>query len=282
VLDTYDMERRPIGNALIQGTDRIFTFIWSRNRLEVAVRNFFLRYVAALIVRSRERRSRAFLFISEFGITYAGKTRLVGQARGWKGPIRGGDRVPDGKVARMSSSSSSGGDYGKVGEEETSLQRVCVGAPHHLLLFAGGGGGADTATAAEKALGACKTPLRVHYILCSSSSAKNGNGWPAVKGGSEKGDWYNDPEGKLHAEFGFGFGKTAGYVLVRPDGYVAHIGPLAKLDQFVSFLEDYLVSPVVAPPPRSRLSFLASPLLWAVMGAGLAVKFLLGRFVPKV
>ncbi|KAK3308280.1 FAD binding domain-containing protein [Chaetomium strumarium] len=303
VLDTYDLERRPVGNALLQGTDRIFAFIWSRNRLFVWLRNLFLRYVVERVVRSRERRRRAFLFVSQFGITYRGASRIVGEAPRWSGPIRGGDRVPDGKVVRMSSSSSNAGaaggddDYTKKGEE-TSLQRVCVGAPHHLLLFAGGGGGggADSkgkgaavlAAAAEKAVRACKTPLRVHCILCSSSSspssfsAGDGNGFLGIKGpGLEKeeeenggGEWYVDPDGKLHAEFGFG-AKMAGYVLVRPDGYVAHIGPLAKLDQFVAFLEDYLVSPVVAPPSRSRLSFLASPLVWAAVGAGLAVKFLL-------
>ncbi|KAK4240168.1 hypothetical protein C8A03DRAFT_13475 [Achaetomium macrosporum] len=237
VLDTYDLERRPVGYALLKGTDRIFAFIWSRNPLFVLLRNFFLRHVMYRVVQSRERRRRAFLFISQFGITYRGTSRIVGEAAGWKGPIRGGDRVPDGKVARM---------FGDGGKRETSLQRVCVGAPHHLLLFAGGadGGkgpavkGEQLEAAAESAVSACKTPLRVHYILSSSSG--NGNGRPVVERGLEEGEWYVDLDGNLHAEFGFG--KTAGYVLVRPDGYVAHIGPLAKLDQFVSFLEGYLVS----------------------------------------
>ncbi len=41
---------------------------------------------------------------------------------------------------------------------------------------------------------------------------------------------YLDEEGTIHTRYGF---KESGYVLVRPDGYVAHIGPLSAMDDLL-------------------------------------------------
>ncbi|KAH6641374.1 FAD binding domain-containing protein [Chaetomium tenue] len=256
LLDSYDLERRPVGLALLRGTDRLFTFMATPGPFLVHVRDFVLRHVAPRVSRSAARRRQMFLFMSQFGVNYRGCTSLVGEAGrgggwfgGWFGGagIRGGDRLPDG-VVRV------------VGDgEKASLQRVCVGAPHHLLLFSGdaargGRGEADLARAAESVVRACWAEVRVHYIAGDERAAQGE-------------DWYTDPRGELHRLFGFG--KKAGYVLVRPDGYVAHIGPLAKLPQLLSFLEGYLVSSVVTPR-RARFGFVY-PLAWAVAGACLAV-----------
>ncbi|KAL2195108.1 FAD binding domain-containing protein [Corynascus similis CBS 632.67] len=255
LLDTYDLERRPIGLMLLRGTDRIFSFIAAPpNSVFVLFRNFFLRYIAPRVARSRARRKKMFHFISQFGVNYRGRTRLVGEATGsflgWRAIIRGGDRLPDGKV------------WSKAEERETSLQRICVGAPHHLLLFSGdaargGLGEGELESAAERVMAACQADVRVHYVV--------GDDRPAPGK-----DWYTDPAGELHAKFGFG--RKAGYVLVRPDGYVAHIGPLSKLQQLLSFLDGYLVSSVVTPPPSS--SSLFTRLGWVVVGAGLAFQLI--------
>ena len=148
------------------------------------------------------------------------------------------------------------------------MQRVCVGAPHHLLLFAGCGewGKGELEGVAERVVKACYAEVRVHYI------AYGGEGLAEAAGD----EWYADADGRLHGKFGFG--KKAGYVLVRPDGYVAHIGPVARLDRFVSFLDDYLVSPEVAP--RRSLGSLLSPVVWAAVGTALVVK-LWGKIVRR-
>lgn len=249
LLDTYDLERRPVGLTLLRGTDRLFAFISAPNPWTIPFRNFVLRHVMPWATRSRGRRKRAFHFMSQFGITYRGRSRIVGEANGlWGGGVRGGDRLPDGQVW----------DVCRTGE--TSLQRLCVGKPHHLLLFSGDGetgvkGAEDLEKAADRIVKACKTEVSVHYITGEGRAV-----------GRE--EWYADQKGDLHATFGFG--RKAGYVLVRPDGYVAHIGPLAKSDQLISFLGDYLVSPLVTPS-RSLLSF-ASPVVWTVAGACLVFK----------
>jgi hypothetical protein len=258
LLDTYNLERRPVGLALLRGTDRIFLFVSAPNPWFVPFRNFFLWHIMPRVNRSRSRRKKVFHFISQFGVTYRGTSRIVGEASsggwfsGWRPLVRGGDRLPDGLVVN--------------GEQaETSLQRVCEGAPHHLLLFAGELGEAEAESVADRVVDACKAEVQVHCIAWGDRYV------PAE-------EWYSDPDGALHAKFGFG--KTRpGYVLVRPDGYVAYIGPLAKLDQFLSFLEGYLVSPVVTP---ARASFsLVKPVVWALVGAWLAVK-LVRAMVQKV
>lgn len=223
LLDTYDAERRPVGQDLLRGTDRIFRFVSTGNPFFVAVRNFLVRWVVPFVVRSARRRKAFFQFISEFGITYRRTGHgIVGTAKGFRGPVRGGDRLPDGPLRK-------GGEGA-----ETTLHRVCVGRPHHFLVFAGGGAGASSAgnkawdesqlvAAGERVVKACRTEVEVHFLQA-------GNGTKA----SSAFEWYTDPEARLHERFGF---AAPGYVLVRPDGYIAHIGPLAKLDQLLSFLE---------------------------------------------
>ncbi|KAH6626769.1 FAD binding domain-containing protein [Chaetomium sp. MPI-SDFR-AT-0129] len=269
LLDTYNLERRPVGLQLLKGTDRLFSFLSSPNRWSILVRNFFLRYIGPHVTQSPARRKMAFHFMSQFGINYRGTTRLVGEASAWfwRPTILGGDRLPDGKVQAQKD------------KQETSLQRICVGTPHHLLLFSGGRSGKpdDVAVlrqAADKVIAACHTDVKVHYIV-----GLNNEGAAAEEHG------YTDTSGELHGKFGFGSGsgknqkRTAGYVLVRPDGYIAHIGPLSKLPQLLYFLQDYLVSTAVKPS-RSALSFLF-PLTWAVVGLGVAAK-LTGRIPQRV
>ncbi|KAL2162869.1 hypothetical protein VTH06DRAFT_6705 [Thermothelomyces fergusii] len=251
LLDTYDLERRPVGLMLVRGTDRVFSFLTAPSPWFAPFRNALLRLLAPRISSSRAWRRRLFHFMSQFGVHYRGRTRLVGEASGFwrRPPIRGGDRLPDGTI------------WSKSEARETGLQRLCAGAPHHLLLFSGDateGGLGDEAlrSAADRAVAACKTELRVHYITGDDDRPAPGP------------DWYADPAGGLHGKLGFG--KRAGYVLVRPDGYVAHIGPLSKLQQLLSFLETYLVSPDVAPSPSpcARVERLA----WAVAAACFAFR----------
>ncbi|KAL2152339.1 hypothetical protein VTH82DRAFT_5523 [Thermothelomyces myriococcoides] len=251
LLDTYDLERRPVGLALIDGTDRIFSFVAEPTPWSTPIRNALIRFLAPRLTSSRAWRKRVFHFMSQFGVRYRRRTRLVGEASGgsfflwWQRPaIRGGDRLPDGKI------------WSKSEARETSLQRICAGAPHHLLLFAGDAavkgdlGEEELRNAADRAVVACKTELRVHYIA--------GDGRPTPGR-----DWYTDSAGRLHGKFGFG--KKAGYVLVRPDGYIAYIGPLSKLQQLLSFLDTYLVSPDVVPSPSPFLR--VKRIAWVVVAA---------------
>jgi 2-polyprenyl-6-methoxyphenol hydroxylase-like FAD-dependent oxidoreductase len=277
LLDTYNLERRPVGLALLKGTDRLFTFVAGPHPWLVPLRDFVLRHVSPRITRDPGRRGRMFHFISNFGVSYRGRSGIVGEAGegwGWKGGVRvrGGDRLVDGRVLRVQGLGSGGADGGgDIKGRETSLQRVCVGRWHHLLLFAGEEGGkggvgeGELGRVAARVVAACKTEVKVHYVAGDERVVKDAE------------EWYTDPGVRLHGKFGFG--SRAGYVLVRPDGYVAHIGPLAKLDQFFAFLDGYLVSPVVTPS-RSVLSWVY-PVVWTAVSVCLAVK-LWGRIFQGV
>ncbi|KAL2127740.1 hypothetical protein VTI74DRAFT_10247 [Chaetomium olivicolor] len=265
LLDTYNLERRPIGVALLRGTDKIFSFVANPSPWWVPFRNFFLRHIVPKVNRDRERRRKMFLFISQLGVNYRGRSRIVGEATasgGWfgmgvwnkgkAGGVRGGDRLPDGEVRDS---------VGRV----TRLQRVCGGRTHHLVLFSGEKvGGTGLEEVADRVVKACKAQVRVHYI------SRDGEGVGKVE------EWYVDEEGSLHTRFGFG--RKGGYALVRPDGYLAYVGPLGKLDQLLAFLEGYLVSPVVAPPSRSgwRLASLVLTLV-GVCGALKLFERIMGR-----
>lgn len=117
LLDSYDEERRPVGERLLQFTDRLFGFASSPNPLVVWLRNRILPRVAPRFLRDKDRRRLAFRFISQLGIRYTGSS-IVGDC---------GERAPDAVV---------GGHH---------LIDAFAAPKHHLLLFGGTGGHAAAA-----------------------------------------------------------------------------------------------------------------------------------------
>lgn len=113
LLDSYDEERRPVGQRLLQFTDRLFSVATSANPLVVWARNRLVPVFAPLILRTPARRKVAFRFISQLGIRYTGSS-LVGDC---------GERAPDAIVAN--------GNH-LVDEFKHPL--------HHLVVFGDGDG----------------------------------------------------------------------------------------------------------------------------------------------
>lgn len=254
LLDTYDEERRPVGEHLIRTTDRMFRFVTVRNRVVVWLRKLLLPWLRAVVLSTTERRRRFFLFISEFGVSYRGSSSIVGTARGFRGPVRGGDRLPDGRLVDVDvaiadpkgDGDGRGDDGGKrdsavVLPREATLQRLCGGTAHHLLLFSAGAASTRDLAAAAAEVAAVRSDVVSVAIVCDSSSSSGGGG-----GGDDLDlvktevrvrpiTTCRDPDGSLHARYGFS--KKPGYVLSRPDGYAAHVGHLSDLGELVSFLK---------------------------------------------
>ena len=89
LLDSYDEERRPVGQRLLQFTDRLFSLAASSNPIVIwAAQQAGARGGAARCWRRPARRKVAFRFISQLGIRYSGSS-LVGDA---------GERAPDALV----------------------------------------------------------------------------------------------------------------------------------------------------------------------------------------
>ncbi|OTA93859.1 hypothetical protein M434DRAFT_39440, partial [Hypoxylon sp. CO27-5] len=92
LLDTYDRERRPIGQNLLESSDKMFTWGCSTNPFFVTFRNLVFTWVLPWFVSSENRRANIYKFISELGISYKDSSG-VGTAPGHSGSIVGGDRV---------------------------------------------------------------------------------------------------------------------------------------------------------------------------------------------
>ncbi|KAK0720330.1 FAD binding domain-containing protein [Lasiosphaeris hirsuta] len=219
LLDSYDAERLPVGVNLLKGSDRMFSFLSSTNYWFVTLRNLIIPWVLPWVAASLFVRLRFFRFLSEFGISYR-KGPIVGTAAGFKGPIRGGDRLPDGKLKEAKSGT------------ETSVHGVSAGGDHCLLLFSGKTEGEPDSSnalraAGDKVFALERTDLAVRFILRNKDLE-----------GDIPDHSYVDHGDEVHPQFGF---AKFGFVLVRPDGYIAHIGPLSSLDELLTFFKSLLL-----------------------------------------
>jgi len=242
LLDSYNKERLPVGQQLLQGTDRLFSFMAGISPILLRLRNLILPWVAPWVVASQARRRWMFDFVSELGIGYR-ESPIVGTGTQLKKlssstSIQGGDRLPDGELVtyrRLDGQDASA--HGQ--QEETRLHRLCVGPRHHILVFWGPDSPdrLDMTTVAELEKinslitnqGAINRLVGIHHILQVSdltTGAGDINPLPSLA--------YLDLQGSRHAQFGF-MGKS-GHVLVRPDGYIAYIGLLVDAHELVDLL----------------------------------------------
>ncbi|KAI1130609.1 FAD binding domain-containing protein [Nemania abortiva] len=206
-LDSYHAERHRVGQYLLTSTDRAFTYITSTNPVFLFLRNLILPWIIPFAVANKARIMKQFQFISQLRIRYR-HSDIVGTASGFSGPVKGGDRAPDSKI--------------RGPEGEMWFLDLLTATDHHLMLFSGSG--ATKASEGElnraetKFLEDAKTAVKVHTIFSEEQNGQAG---------------YVDPEGALHKTFGF---TNAGYVLIRPDGYIAHIGPLTAVGDVTKWL----------------------------------------------
>ncbi|CZR56715.1 related to tetracenomycin polyketide synthesis hydroxylase tcmG [Phialocephala subalpina] len=206
LLDSYNIERRRVGQTLLQGTDRLFEFMATTNPLYLFIRNYVMPFIMPWAMAIPGRRALAYRFVSELGIRYR-KSPIVGQATTWKGTLKGGDRVPDGRLLK--------------GNIEITVHSLLGARKHSLLLFSGVDGVTSTDDL-EKA--------HVEFIEASGRSIPV---YTITKSSSENIE-IMDPEGLVHRLFGF---TASGFVLVRPDGHIAFIGPLTSMDELKTWME---------------------------------------------
>src|SRR5262249_21494759 len=158
LLESYEAERWPVGRALLQYTDRIFSVFvrsLSRNPFVVWLRRSVVSRALPGILNSKRLGSFAFYFVSEFSIHYRKSSLVIeGEPRLRSGP-RAGDRLPDFKLTRDGQS--------------TYLQRELSGPSFHLLLC-GRSEGWDADDTAELAT-RYRENLELHYL--SRSPAAN-------------------------------------------------------------------------------------------------------------
>ncbi|CAK7205305.1 hypothetical protein SEUCBS139899_008074 [Sporothrix eucalyptigena] len=234
LLDSYNAERRPIGERLLRTTDRMFIAATTATPFYVWLRNTVIRWIAPLVVRVRRRREQIIGSMNQLRVRYR-RSPVVGTAPGWRGVVRGGDRAPDGRVLL-------GGLDDKEGWLLSHLWQGGQGiTSYHLLLFTGATSkivdsttqaivaAADSAATTYKPVGLDAT---VPHIVAGSALQAG----IFVQNERVTANVFVDKDAYLHGRYGFG--SRPGYALVRPDGHVEHVGSLSNLPQLSAWVED--------------------------------------------
>lgn len=94
LLDTYEAERLPVAQRLLETTDRAFTLVVSESWIAGLFRTRILAKIAAFAMKRERVRTRAFRMLSQIGIRYAKSplSRSLGNLP--EGAPRGGERFP--------------------------------------------------------------------------------------------------------------------------------------------------------------------------------------------
>ena len=99
---------------------------------------------------------------------------------------------------------------------------------HHLLLFSGVEEEEGSATegdlrrAEARYAEGTRAATSIHAVFARGREPSSQAGWI-------------DVDGAIHEALGF---RQAAYILVRPDGYAAHVGPLSALDDMVHWFNE--------------------------------------------
>jgi len=99
LLDSYDAERRPVGQFVLRFTDRAFTAATSINPVLRLVRSHVAPRVLPWALRFRAGRAAAFRTVSQLGIRYTHSPAIERRSPPGRRP-RAGDRLPDAQVTR--------------------------------------------------------------------------------------------------------------------------------------------------------------------------------------
>lgn len=195
-LDTYHEERWPIGQTLLSQTDQMFTLLSSNTPIFNNIRNFLLPHALPSIGLS-DMGLKMMNFFSELGVKYR-RSSIVQTAAGFKGPVRGGFRAPDGKIRT-------------VDGKKSWLQDLLRGPGYHVLIFSKIAGDKEVEELERRFLTNKGKPNVAKVHIITSVELQNPRS-------------VMDVDGELHKRYGFD-GKP-GFVYVRPDGYIKRIGYL--------------------------------------------------------
>jgi 2-polyprenyl-6-methoxyphenol hydroxylase-like FAD-dependent oxidoreductase len=211
LLDSYNLERHPIGQALLKRTDLVTKMITIRSPIGQSLRNRLM----PLLAEQEVIQHRALQTLSMIGLNYR-HSSIVAQHRdgikstvhpvntvsGWldfnHGPMPG-DRAPDGDLSPTPTSS------------ETTLLGKLHGVNHNILLFAGLHDSGEALREIDRVLHEIEATfefVNCHIVLSGGQDATECKSAHSV---------LIDPDGALHHKYG---AAQSCLYLVRPDGYI--------------------------------------------------------------
>ena len=193
LLDSYDAERRPVGERLLRVTDRFFALAAGGGKVGRAVRHL-LPTIAIRALQLPVLRKRAARFVSQTGIRYRQSGLSVeahGSSRLDSHAPHAGDRAPDVELG-----------------PSRWLAELLHGPQHTLLLFAA------SSTALLERFATMRDEIAARYgSLVSPVIVRLDPAHPAIG--------EVDRRGAAHARYG---AEQGAIYLVRPDGYIAFRG----------------------------------------------------------
>ena len=222
LVDSYDAERRPVDQGVLQFTDRIFRLASSTNGLLKLPRTKLLPVLAPRATGSKTLRTRLFRSASQLDTQYrssdmvdSGNSRLPAFLT--TGP-KAGDRLPDAVVM----------DHGR----ERRLHEILATPGFHVLLC-GQGWAADTQLRLHDALGRLAPWLSVQRLNVGSRLA------------AAHPNELQDVSGLAFERLGLSVRRPE-VLVVRPDGYIGFRSRGTDIAGAVEYL-DRLTTPAAVP-----------------------------------
>ena len=199
VLDSYDVERRPVAQVVLKGADRAFELEATQNPIMELFRLYVLPRIINVVARIGAMRGAIFQLFSQTWISYRSSPVVAKTQRGQglKG-LQIGDRAPHGVF-------ETGLNKGR------SLFSLLRGPDHHVFVFEGQEAGELSTHLVDNTqalLDTYRTTIRTHVI---------------ARGNQE-----------LHARYRV---TKPSIVLVRPDGHIAYAGSAADLALLSKYLD---------------------------------------------
>jgi 2-polyprenyl-6-methoxyphenol hydroxylase-like FAD-dependent oxidoreductase len=100
LLDTYDSERRPVGEKVVKSTGKLFNAAAGQSAAKAAVRDRILPFALKIISRARPIQRKAFLGTSQRNITYtANSFAVAADVDKWSTGAKPGRRAPNAAVS---------------------------------------------------------------------------------------------------------------------------------------------------------------------------------------
>jgi 3-(3-hydroxy-phenyl)propionate hydroxylase len=213
LLETYESERHPVDQKLVQGTDRGFHLMIEHSLAAGRV----MSVAGPALLELTPLRHWIRDTLGELNVAYP-ESPLSDDRGGSSGPTAGA-RAPDARVVRLPE------------RETTTLFHAMHGTRWTLLLFAGLKPTADDLEKMERLSGSLAfsyaARLALHLILCKMPPVPVHENWAAKV--------LMDTEQSAHVKYGAEDGPCL--YLIRPDGYVGFRGGLDQHAQLVAYLK---------------------------------------------
>ncbi|WP_341395648.1 FAD-dependent monooxygenase [Arthrobacter sp. G119Y2] len=212
LVDSYDAERRPVGQGILHFTDRVFRLASSRSGLLKLPRTKLLPALAPKASGSKALRSRLFRTVSQLDTQYRGSDMV--DTAGSRLPAfltagpKAGDRLPDAVVLA----------HGR----EVRLHEILATPGFHILLC-GRGWPADTQLRLHDALGRLSPWLSVQRLNVGSRLA------------AASPNEIQDISGLAFERLGLSVRRPE-LLVVRPDGHIGFRSPGTDISGAVDYL----------------------------------------------